>query len=512
MKKKNLVAGALILTAAGLFTRVLGFIYRIYMSNLIGSEGMGLFQLIFPIYMLVWTLSASGLSVTVSKLTAQENAKRQYGSMHRILKLSILLSGTLGFLFSLLVFIFADWISIVLLKDPRPALALRYLAPCLPFMAIGSCIRGYFYGLQDTVKPACAQVLEQVARMAVIYFTAGFFIPKGLSYACAAAALGISSGEILSFLYVYYSYAKHHQQLKCIPRPALGILATFHTVMTMAVPLTANRAITTLLQTVENILIPRQLQLFGLSPREAISMYGELTGMALPLIFFPSAFIISLAMTLIPAVSEASAVKNMKRITYTVSKALKFTAIIGIGAVCLFFTFSHELGMAIYNKPEVGKLLYAISWLCPLLYLQLTLTAILNGLGQQMVTFRHNVLGSLINILFVFFLIPVYGLKAFFWGVLLSLTITSVLNLQKVLRCTGLVFDLGNWVIKPALSAGASGLTIYYISLKIFFPTLSLAWGTTLSILSLGGMYFIFLFLMGCITKEDMKIVKRSVA
>lgn len=511
MSKKGIVTGALILTAANIITRILGFVYRIYMSNLIGAEGMGLFQLISPIYMLAWSLSASGLQTTVSKLVAQENAKRQYGNMGRILKQSVVLSASIGCILAVFIFFFADWIGFQILKDERTILSLRVLSLAIPFMAAGSCMRGYFYGLQETTKPAIAQVLEQIARMVVIYFLAGIFIPLGLGYACAAAVIGSLVGEVLSFLYVYFTYRYFKRKVGFMQKPVIGVLAAFHSILAMAIPLTANRAVSTLLQSIENVLIPRQLQTFGMTVSEAMSAYGQLFGMAIPLIFFPSAFITSLSVALVPAVSEAHAVNNNKRIQYTVSKSLHFTALIGVGTLCLFLAFPHELGKVIYNQDGVGDMLYALAWLCPFLYLQHTLTGILNGLGQQTAAFKHNLLGSLINIACIYFYIPKYGLQAFLWGLLASIIVSAGLNLHKTLQCTSIQFDLGNWFLKPGLAAAGTGLTILYLARHYIFPLLGPIWGIIFATTSLVGIYLMFLFLLQCITIDDIRRLRKSV-
>lgn len=140
MRRKSLVAGAIILILANLTTRFIGFFYRIYMSNTIGAEGMGLYQLIMPIYMLAWSITSSGFTTTISKLTAQENAKRQYGNMGRVLKQSVSICLFISLAVSGLLFYFADFISLHVIKDARTLISLRILAFAFPFMSAGSCI------------------------------------------------------------------------------------------------------------------------------------------------------------------------------------------------------------------------------------------------------------------------------------------------------------------------------------------------------------------------------------
>ena len=271
MSKKTVIAGTLILTSASLITKFIGFFYRVYMVNLIGTEGMGLYQLIMPIYMLTWSITSSGFTTTISKLTAQEKAKNQTGNMGRILKQSLFMTITASIIISGFLFFCADWFSETILKEPRTAFAFRVLAIAIPFMSSGSCIRGYFLGLQYAIVPAFSQVLEQIVRIVAIYFTASLFVPKGLSYACVCAVIGIVCGEVISFLFVFYNYITFKRKKKYIKKPTLSRSKTFFMICGMAIPLTASRVVSSFLSTAENILIPQRLQVFGLSSADAMS-------------------------------------------------------------------------------------------------------------------------------------------------------------------------------------------------------------------------------------------------
>lgn len=507
MSKKSLITGTLILTSANLITRVIGFFYRVFMSNTIGTEGMGLYQLIMPIYMLAWSITSSGFTTTISKLTAQENAKKQYGNMGRVLKQSILMCMTLSIIISIFLFQSANFISSEILKETRTFLSLQILAVCFPFMSAGSCIRGYFFGLQNSVIPAISQILEQCVRIAVVFFLASIFIPLGLSYACAAAVIGIAAGEIISFAFVFLSYLKFKRKNGFMKKPSLSTRKTFLTIISMAVPLSASRVIGSLLSTTENILIPQRLQLFGQSGSDAMSTYGKLTGMAMPLIQFPSALLTAISIILVPAISEASAVRNSKRIYNTVSQSLLFTSIIGIGTAGIFAVFPKEISTVVYNQSNLGSLLFRLAFICPFLYLQITLSGLLNGLGEHLFIFQNNIISSIINILFIYFFMPIYGVDAFIVGWCLSLIVTSSQSLWKVTQSSTLKVDVINWFIKPILSILAAGLIVKYIT-RIVVPSRFIY---ILCIILMYAIYILALLLSGSLEKEDiLMFVKRK--
>ena len=245
MSIRNLAKGAVILTTASVITRLIGFFYRIFMSNTIGAEGMGLYQLIMPIYMLVWSISSSGISTAVSKITSEECGRRR--NCIKTLVSSALFSSAAALFSSIVVFIFSDIISSKLLGDARCSSLLKILSLCFPFMACGSCIRGYFYGLQKHIYPACAQVFEQIIRVAVVFTLYPFFFSKGMEYACAAAVTGVAVGEILSF-FLTVIFLKHSKAAykETSSASVLNVLA-------IAFPLTLTRVSASLLSTVENV-------------------------------------------------------------------------------------------------------------------------------------------------------------------------------------------------------------------------------------------------------------------
>ncbi len=508
LKKKSIITGALILTLASIVTRLLGFVYRIYMSNSIGAEGMGLYQLIMPVYSLAWSITCSGITTTVSKLIAQENAKREYGNMGRILKQALFLTCGLSLAVTTVLFLFSSQIAVSILGDSRTQLSLKYLAFAVPFMAAGSCIRGYFFGLQEQVVPAVSQVAEQIVRMAVIYIIGAMLVPMGLEYACLAAVFGVILGELISFFYVLAAYRFFKSKNKLTKKPILSPSASLYMIVSMALPLSMNRIANSLLSTAENLLIPQRLQMSGMSAQEAMSLFGRVTGMAMPLIFFPSALLVSLSVALVPAIAEASAVKNKRRISETVSKSLMFTSIIGSFAAMVFTVLPDELGRAIYNQ-DIGWILFTMGIMCPLWYLGITISGLLNGMGEQLFIFRNSIISSVITISCIYFFVPQYGVAAFIVGWAIALLFVTVVSLFKLRKSAGVDITIARWFVKPALVACAAGLVTEYVSNNFVFPVLGNLPGLAASLMIMSVLYIIFIVLFGCIKISDIKRLYR---
>jgi stage V sporulation protein B len=510
INRKKILTGALTLTAAGVITRILGFVYRIYMSNLMGAEGMGLYQLIMPVYTLAWSIACAGFNTTVSKLTAQERAKGEYGNMAVMLKQSVVITTGLGILLTFALYFGAELTAVYFFGDLRTMMPLQILSLAFPFMAAGTCIRGYFIGLQETKIPAANQVLEQVVRMIVIYFIAAQFVPRGLEYAAAAALIAIVAEEIFSFLFVFAAYKFHRKKRRAfIKRPTLSAAQSLTLIMGMALPLTGNRVAGSLLTAWENVLIPHRLQMFGLSAADAISEFGRIQGMAIPLIFFPTAVLTALSVTLVPAVSEATAAKNMRGISAVASKALLFASVTGMGAASLFFFFSHELGLAIYNQP-IGFMLQLLGIMCPFIYMQIIISGVLNGLGCQMFIFRNSLISSGICIAFIFILVPHFGLTAYIFGWLVSLVVIIALGLRRIRDFMPLDMQFSKWLLRPLLAAAAAGITARFLADRFFFEYAGLRFGLVFSISLLMLMYFTGVLLSGSISREEIiRLFKR---
>lgn len=505
MSKKSLIAGTLILTLASLITRLLGFGFRVYMSNIMGAEGMGLYQLLFPIYMLLWAASSAGISLAVSKMVAEQTVRGQHSNAVRILKVSLGIALTISVILSLVLYTFSSFIATYYIHEPVTTLSLKILASCIPFMSAACCIRGYFQGRQEMSVSALAQIVEQVARMLVIYLFAGFFIPKGIEYACALGVLGMCVGEVFSFILSFAAFRLKRRKLR-FNKPTIAYNTAFNTLLTLSIPITANRFLTSSLQSFENILIPIQLQKFGLDSSQALALYGKFSGMALPLLFFPSMVTMSLSTVLVPAISQAVARNSSVTLQKIIGKAIQFSSLIGIGATALFLCFSKEIAVACYGMQDVGTLLKLLAVICPFLYLQNILTGTMNGLGMQKQTFKTNIVGSLTCIMIILTVVPQKGILGFVLALLIQSGLVTIILLWHVLKNIDLPVDVNNWIVKPIIAALAGALTTTYIHHTYLMAQFSLVIATLISVMMLGAFYIAVLFILKCVTIKDIKM------
>lgn len=431
-KGKTIIKGAFILTLANLVTRIMGFMYRIFMSKALGAHGMGVFQLITPIYMLVFSICASGLSTTVSNCTAAYTAASDSGAVRKTLHTAVYFSITLSAAACAAVFFGAETIAVKILHEPRTVTALKIIALCFPFMCAGAVLRGYFYGLQKMGVPALSQITEQSIRIALVYFLCDIMLARGLEYACAIAVMGMACGEIASFLLTLAFFMPHKKGLA--KYTALTDRAAVSAVISMSAPLMLNRGTAALLSTAEHILIPARLTLHGMTNAGALSLFGGLCGMAAPLIMFPCSLLTALATAIMPAISEYHAKNNKRAIARTLKNALLFTAVFGILASGIFIAFPREIALIVYDRSDIAPILRLLGIICPFLYTQVIMSAALNGINCQIYIFKMGILSSLISIAAVYFLIPRYGLHAYIAGWAVSAIITNRLSAVRLSR------------------------------------------------------------------------------
>lgn len=462
-RKYTLLAGTLLLTGSGLISRILGFFYRIFLSRTIGAEGLGLFNMIHPVFGICFALCAGSIQTAISQCVAA-NMKKGRSIFRTGLFISIVLSTALSFL----IYYAKDFIAARILMEPRCAPLLTYIALSVPCSALHACINGYYYGMQKPKVPALAQIVEQTIRIGAVFLIADIMSESRIEITVALAAAGHLIGELASALFTVatcqFFPPKSRAGSGAAPK-SLKFASAFHEtapiLMAVAIPLMGNRLVLNLLASVEAIWIPGCLKQFGLNGTEAYSIYGVLTGMSLPFILFPSAITNSLAVMLLPTVAEAQALGNKKRIQATISMSLRYSLYMGILCIGIFTLFGNRLGITVYHNKAAGAFITTLAWLCPFMYLSTTLGSILNGLGKTSVTFWHNTAALVLRLGFVLFCIPRYGISGYLWGMLASELVLALLHMAGLHRHLFFSFNAVENILKPTFCLGVAAGILY---------------------------------------------------
>ena len=417
--RSTLVKGTILLTAAGMFSRLIGFFYRIFLSNAFGAEAIGIYQLIGPVLALSFSITAAGLQPSISKFVAEQTASVKKKPQH-VLCTGLLIALLLSCSCSFLIYHYSDTLAVSFLHEKRCAPLLRILTFALPLASLHSCFNGYFYGLKHTSVPAASQILEQLARVFTCISLYYFFLSAGKTPTIALTVVGLVAGEAVSALFsilaAYYHFEK--RTLTILPFSCTEMLSYAKNIIRMSLPLSANRIVINLLQSYEAVQIPIRLRSFGLSLEDALSIYGTLTGMRLPVILFPNVITGSVSVLLLPTISSAQANSDQKRIAQTISKCIRYCVLIGLSATVFFLLIGKKLGEILFHSKDAGSFLVILSFLCPFLYLSTTLTSILHGLGRTATSFFLHLICLLIRLGFVFLLVPRMGIDGYLWGLI----------------------------------------------------------------------------------------------
>ncbi len=457
IKTSSIVKGTLILTIAGFITRIIGFFYRIFLSNTMGAELLGIYQLIFPVYAICFTIFATGIQTSISRLVAAELAKRNTKNVYKILRIGILISVILAAIISVLVYFYADLIAARFLLEVRSTDSVRILAVVFPFCGITACINGYYYGLKQAGVPAITQLLEQIIRVIIVYVIAMYLGGGSISVTCEIAVIGLVAGEVASCLYnvaALFVTKSPSKTMTLPPDPMAkpsGRKVIFKDLMVLSIPLSANRLLLSILHSIEAVLIPAMLRRSGLSTEASLTAFGVLNGMSIPFIMFPTALVNALAVLILPAISEAQAINNDKLIGKTTAISVKYSLIIGIISTGLFIIFGEDLGNTVFHNAACGEYLMILAWLCPFMYLTTTLSSIINGLGKAHVTFINSIIGTLCKIALIMVLIPSRGINGYLVALLIGQLIITGLDVFAVLRYVTFEMDAINSIVKPGI-------------------------------------------------------------
>lgn len=427
--KYVLLKGTLLLTGAGFITKIIGFIYRIFLSQTIGAEGMGIYQLIFPIHTLCFALSVGGIQTAISRFTAARASLQDEQGARDIFVLSGILSTAIALIVSLILYDNASWFAVHILLEERCTSLLKLMAFSIPMGTLHSCVNGYYYAKKKMSIPAASQLLEQCARVGVSYGLFLILTEQGLSITPMLAVAGLVGGELVSMIFsllvILWDYRKAGYRLRNLRSPGKDMKE----ILAFSFPLTCSRLLVNVLHSIESVLIPGHLRLYGLDNGSALSIYGVLTGMALPLILFPSAITNAVSTVLLPSVAEQQAVGNHQAIRRAIFLSAKYCLILGFLSTAFFFFAGDFLGLALFKNEFAATFIKTLAFICPCLYLSGTLSGILNGLGAANQSFILNTLGLGVRIAFVFFIIPEYGIQGYLWGLIVSELLVTGLSL-----------------------------------------------------------------------------------
>lgn len=435
MLKSDLIKGTIILTISGIFIRCLGLLSRMIFSRLIGAEGLGLFQAIIPVYTMLIVLMGLGLPGAVAKMVAEKHARGNISDRE------FLKNSALKFVFFAAVIGTTIYYFIIIqfgeniFPDHRILTALKIIPFGVYFATLSIILRSYFQGKKNLLPIAISQSGEQTLRIILGLLAAYILIPYGLQYTLAGIAFGVVGGEIFGFcLLVIFNRKDGKKYIKNkFSYPKLSSLFKNQMVKEMfalALPLVFIRMSGSITHVLESLLIPLRLQEAGFNAAQSMALFGELSGMALPLLYLPTVLIIPLNTALVPYVAQTSVLNQKEKLSQVAKMALWGTLLLGILVSLLFRYFSTFFVSVLYGNPSAAPLVSMLACSAPMAYLQFTTASILHGLGKPGIAVLHDLIGTIIALILIYYLtaLPWIGINGAIWAYSVSFSITSLLG------------------------------------------------------------------------------------
>ena len=516
-KGESFLKGTFILTIAGIVVKVIGSLNWIFVSRVLGGEGIGLYQMAFPIYLLALSVSTAGVPVAISIITAERVALKDILGARRIFRVSMGLMFFTGLFFSILTYFGAQWlIDWQFIRDSRAYYSVVALAPAIFFVTLLASSRGYLQGWQRMTPTAVSQIVEQIFRVITMILFANLFLPWGLEYAAAGASLGACAGAITGVIVlVYYhwklerdiirDYGQHLEPVN-VDVKRISSFTIIKRIFALALPVSAASVMLPIVSNLDLLIVPARLEAAGYNVNEATELFGYLTGMAVPLVNLATILTASLAVSIVPAIAEAKALKDTVRSFNQTAAALRISNFICFPAFVIVLMLDVPISSIIYNAPGAGPAVWVSSFSIVLLGIHQVTTGVLQGLGHTSIPMINMVLAAVVKVILNWVLTaqPSLGIMGAAWATVADIGLAAFLNLYFLYKYIGYKMELGQvlkTIVSAAIMAGAVYFSYYYILMYTAANALA-----TFSAVFIGCIvYLVVLFLMGGINETDME-------
>lgn len=415
MKKSKFVKSTLILIIGGFITKILGMIIKIVMTRLVGTEGIGLYMMISPTFMLLITLAQLGFPIAISKLVAEDRGNNK-NIVFSIIPISIIIN----IIIIIFLLFFSGFLATTLLKDPNLKIPLLCVGLVLPFISISSILRSYFFGKQKMIPHVVSNVTEDIIRLITLIIGIPIFLTKGIYSAISFIVLSNIFSEITSIIVLFIFLPKNFNLTKKDITPNSKNIKD---VLNISLPSTGSRILGNIAYFFEPIIVTNVLLHIGYTNNFIVTEYGILNGYVMPLLTLPSFFTAAISQALLPVVSNSYSRNNVKYTSQKIKQAILFSLLIGIPATLIFMFFPNILLKVIYNTNEGIKYIKVLAPLFILHYIQSPLTSSLQAMGKAKCAMMGTLIGIIIKIATLFIFL---NLRIGLWGLVIAISTSTI--------------------------------------------------------------------------------------
>lgn len=510
-KKNSFIKGALILGIAGIIIKILGAFFRIPLGNFIGSEGMGYYQAAYPVYTLFLTLATAGFPTALAKLVAEKIAIEDYSGANKIFKVSYIVLFITGFVFFCVFLFGANFIVTNIMHNPNAYYSMLAIAPSLLFVPVMAAYRGYFQGRQEMKYIAISQIAEQFFRVIIGLALAYILMQKmGAVYGAAGAIAGATIGAFVSIVYLAVQFSinkkKMLNEVNTKNHIDESVSIILKKLLVVAIPITIGAAVMPLVNMVDNIFVIRQLEVAGFTNEVGNRLFGQLTGMAMSIVNMPTVITLSIGMSLVPAISELTALKQTEKVKSEIITAIKVTLYILLPAAVGLAVLATPIMKLLYSSEpsSLGQIMLALTPCVVFLGLMQTLNGILQGIGKPMVPVIGLSIGIVFKIVLTYTLtaIPSINIYGAALGSVAAYLVAVLYELWYIRIRVGVKLPVKDLFIKPVTMVIIMGVVVR-LSYSVLFNIIGSSLSTLVSICIGALIYGIVVIALGGITKED---------
>ena len=453
-----LIRGAAAMTVFSLINKLIGVLLRLYLSARIGSEGMGLYQLIMSVYTMFSTFATAGFTVSVSRLIA-EKEQRSERDAGLLFSNSFIASAVISIAATALMLFLSDTVALELLGDARCGAPLKILALSMPFMALAACLKGWFIARQRVVVTASASLFEQVVKFILTAWLLGLIMAKtnDVGALCGGIVIAVTVSEVCSFTYLllFRVFPKGRKVSRSLPTETRA--DSMRSLISVTLPISLSVYLTSILHTAETLLVPHVFESYSGDRGYALSQFGMIRGMVVPILFFPFAFLASLVSVFTPEISRLNLQSDRRPLYARISSVMSFVSMLSIAVGGMFFFLNYEIGEAFYPNESTAGAIKILSLVTPFMYVETVSDGLLKAIGEQVQTLKFSVYNSVLRVILILTLVSRTGERGYLWLLVISNSFTYLLCRIRLYRVTGVKPRWYSDIAVPLAAAGAGG-------------------------------------------------------
>lgn len=423
--KEKFIKSTIVLIIGGIITKILGMLNKVIMARYLGTEGLGIYMMILPSFILFLNISSFGFPVAVSKLVSEDDRNNK-----KLIFTSIIFVLFINFLLMIFILFIAKYLSFNLLHEKRSYYAIMAISLVIPFASISGILRSYFFGGERMGPHVISHITEDIVRIIAMVIGVPFFMHKGVEYAVCFVILTNIISEVTSILILFFFLPKNFSLTRNDVKPSKIYLRDC---LSISIPTTATRLIGSICYFLEPIILTGVLLYVGYPNSVIVREYGIISGYALPLILLPSFFSNAISQALLPVITKKYKMRDIAGVKRKIRQGIAYSLLIGIPLTIVLEMFPDKLLKLLYNTTSGVSYIRFLAPVCLLQYIQAPLASTLDALGMSKENFTSNLAGVLTRLV----MLPLFSLiKIGMWGLIfstsLNVVVVTMMNIKQV--------------------------------------------------------------------------------